>query len=135
MTSRWRCPVGLGWALLLAGCGPAQAPPDLPSAALASTPEGAACSAGDAKSCVSLGFRFEEGRGVGKDEARAAALYRKGCDEDVTEPLAWWAARVARTIEARSRGSLRRLEEMRAPPRRRFPGREHDPWQLLTRAY
>jgi TPR repeat protein len=79
MTSRWCCPLSLGWALLLAGCGPAQVSPALPSPALPSSPEDA-CNAGDARSCFDLGFRFSEGRGVGKDEARAAALFTKACE-------------------------------------------------------
>src|SRR3954469_8921726 len=84
MTSRCSCPVSLGWALLLAGCGPAQAPTnlhsaDLPSDAPPSNQENA-CNAGNVKSCSDLGHRFEEGRGVPKDEARAAALYTKACD-------------------------------------------------------
>ena len=39
-----------------------------------------ACNTGLATSCSRLGVLFEQGRGVGKDEARAAALYTKACD-------------------------------------------------------
>jgi TPR repeat protein len=30
--------------------------------------------------CFSLGYMFDQGKGVAKDEARAAELYKKGCD-------------------------------------------------------
>ncbi len=37
------------------------------------------CDRNEANSCVRLGKQFEEGRGVGRDEDRAIALYRKAC--------------------------------------------------------
>ena len=63
--------VGLVWALLLAGCKTArQVPSNLEDA----------CNAGDAPSCFNLGVLFANGRGVGKDEARAAATaFARGC--------------------------------------------------------
>jgi TPR repeat protein len=39
-----------------------------------------ACHAGDAQGCLRLGLLFAEGRGVGKDEARAAALWTRAAD-------------------------------------------------------
>ncbi len=84
MTSRWCCPVSLGWVLLLAGCESAKVSPGLPSPALPlpdlpSNPEDV-CDADDATSCFDLGVRFAMGRVVDKDEARAAALFTKACE-------------------------------------------------------
>jgi hypothetical protein len=39
-----------------------------------------ACDAGSAISCVNLGYMYENGQGVAKDDSRAAALYSEGCD-------------------------------------------------------
>src|SRR5580692_10435929 len=39
-----------------------------------------ACEGKNWGSCVHLGLMYEGGRGVDRDEARAAALYRQACD-------------------------------------------------------
>jgi TPR repeat protein len=39
-----------------------------------------ACGGGDAKSCFDLGVLHESGKGVPKDKAKAAELYKKACD-------------------------------------------------------
>jgi hypothetical protein len=39
-----------------------------------------ACHAGSAASCVNLGYMYENGQGVTKDDSHAAALYSEGCD-------------------------------------------------------
>jgi hypothetical protein len=39
-----------------------------------------ACDAGSAVSCVNLGYMYENGQGVTRDDSHAAALYSKGCD-------------------------------------------------------
>jgi TPR repeat protein len=38
-----------------------------------------ACTAGDVRSCNKLGDLYADGRGVAKDERRAATLYEKAC--------------------------------------------------------
>ena len=38
------------------------------------------CDRGDATSCYNLGVRYDNGRSVGKDEAKAATLFQKACD-------------------------------------------------------
>lgn len=43
-----------------------------------------ACDAGYAPSCNGLGAMYAQGRGVAKDEARAAKLYRSSCDVDAS---------------------------------------------------
>jgi TPR repeat protein len=40
----------------------------------------AQCGRGDAESCFNIGWLYENGKNVGKDEARAHALYQKSCD-------------------------------------------------------
>ena len=39
------------------------------------------CDAGDARGCVNLGEQLAEGHGAAPDPQRAAALYRKACDQ------------------------------------------------------
>jgi hypothetical protein len=39
-----------------------------------------ACDGGDAQGCFNLGVMYENGRGVTKDQAKAAQLYQKACD-------------------------------------------------------
>ena len=41
---------------------------------------GKACDGGVAESCTRLGYLFEEGLGVAKDDSRAAVYFRKGCN-------------------------------------------------------
>jgi TPR repeat protein len=43
-----------------------------------------ACERGNSESCLDLGFLFDTGQGVAKDNARAFALYSKSCDGDPT---------------------------------------------------
>jgi TPR repeat protein len=45
----------------------------------ATTPE-TRCTSGDAQSCLDLAFKYSTGRGVAKDEARAAQFYQQACD-------------------------------------------------------
>src|SRR5262245_937996 len=40
----------------------------------------ARCDAGDAESCTELGWIYYEGRGVAKDEVRAARRFQQACD-------------------------------------------------------
>ncbi len=41
--------------------------------------------AGDAESQVDLGLRYEQGKGVAKDQAEAARWYRKAADQNLTK--------------------------------------------------
>jgi TonB family protein len=38
------------------------------------------CDAGNAVSCVDLGFRYANGQGITRDDSRAVLLFQKGCD-------------------------------------------------------
>jgi TPR repeat protein len=67
-----RLSVGLFFGLL-SGCVTAG------QAALSPNTLQTACEGGDAQSCRSLGLQYEEGRGVPKDESRAATLFEKAC--------------------------------------------------------
>src|SRR5262245_42703642 len=88
MNRRW-CTLAL-LAIALATFGscaqkPVSSDPAGPTPGDASLAQGAtrpeeACNAGDAKACFNLGLLFAEGRGMSKDEARAAALFTKACD-------------------------------------------------------
>lgn len=42
-----------------------------------------ACNRGSAQDCMNLGAFYEEGRGVAKDEERAAKLFQQACDDGV----------------------------------------------------
>jgi TPR repeat protein len=44
-----------------------------------------ACTAGDVRSCNKLGDLYADGRGVAKDERRAATLYEKACTVGLAE--------------------------------------------------
>lgn len=54
-----------------------------PAPVVATVPVDFRCDEGGfAPACTDLGFRFENGRAVPRDDARAAALYQRGCDGD-----------------------------------------------------
>jgi TPR repeat protein len=40
------------------------------------------CDRGDTDACATLGFMYEHGKGLPQDEARAAVLYKRGCECD-----------------------------------------------------
>jgi hypothetical protein len=67
-----------------------------------------ACKGGESEGCVMLGVLYDNGKGVPKDEARAAALYEMGCNGNASLGCVFSGQRIWRVSNHPSRDELLR---------------------------
>ncbi len=77
-----------------------------------------ACELGAPKGCFTAGFAYDEGRGVTADQAKATALYRRGCDAGDGSACGNLAVRMPEKTDAdrkRNAALLRRACDLNDP--------------------